>query len=155
MLLDGLLQLDSAHAYTATAISTNVWDCLGPSTLAGGNTTRDIGAGENLHLSILITTTVAASGGASTTVFTLESADNTSLTTPTVHWTGSSIAKATLVAGYWYAQGIIIPAGAYKRYVGIRFTPTTNDWTAGAVSAWLHYGRFDTTVYNSGVTNSV
>ena len=151
MLLDKLCQLDAAHAYTATAVSTNVID-LGPVT---SNTLRDLGAGEPLYLSILITTTVAASGGASTTVFTLESDDNTSLSSATTHWTGPSIAKATLVAGYWYAKAIPLPAGDYQRYLGIRFTPTTNDWTAGAVSAWIHAGRFDTTVYASGVTNSV
>jgi hypothetical protein len=33
-------------------------------------------------------------------------------------------------------------------------TPSTN-WGAGAASAWIHKGRFDTTVYGSGVTNSV
>jgi hypothetical protein len=32
MLLDTQLQLDNAHAYTATAISTNVWD-TGPVTI--------------------------------------------------------------------------------------------------------------------------
>jgi len=151
MLLDKLCQLDNAHAYTAAAISTNVMD-LGPVTL---NTTRDLGAGEPLYLSILITTTVAATGGASTTVFTLESDDNTSLSSATTHWTGQSIAKATLVAGYWYAKAVPLPAGDYQRYVGIRMTPTTNDWTSGAVSAWIHAGRFDTTVYASGVSNNV
>lgn len=152
MLLGKTEQLDNAHAYTATAISTNVVD-LGPVTL---NTTRDLGAGEPVYLSILVTTTVAATGGASTAVFTLESDSDTSLSTSaTVHWTGQSIAKATLVAGYWYAKAVPIPAGNYERYVGIRFTPATNDWTSGAVSAWLHKGRFDTTVYASGVSNNV
>ena len=152
MLLDTLCQLDVAHAYTATAISTNVMD-LYPN---ANNLTRDLGGGgEPLYLSILITTTVAATGGASTAVFTLESDDNTSLSAATTHWTGPSIAKATLVAGYWYAKAVPLPSGAYERYVGIRFTPTTNDWTSGAVSAWIHAGRFDTTVYASGVSNNV
>lgn len=152
MLLDTLLQLDAAHAYTATAVSTNVYD-TGPVT---SNTTRDLGAGGMLYLSILITTTVAASGGASTTVFTLESDSTADLaTSATVHWTGQSIAKATLVAGYFYAKAVPLPAGTYERYVGIRFTPTTNDWTSGAASAWIHADRYDTRVYASGVTNSV
>jgi hypothetical protein len=49
---------------------------LGPVT---SNTTRDLGAGEPLHLSILITTTVTTNVS---TVFTLESDDNTSLSSP-------------------------------------------------------------------------
>lgn len=154
MLLDSLSQLDSAHAYTATAISTNVIDLLPNAAPTGGqsNLTRDIGAGEELHLSILITTTVTTNV---TTVFTLESGSEVTLvTTPTVHWTGPSIAVATLVAGYWYAQGIIIPAGSYKRYLGIRMTPATS-WGAGAASAWIHKGRWDTTVYAAGSVNSV
>jgi len=153
MLLDKLLQLDADHAYTATAVSTNVYD-LGPVTQ---NATRDLGAGEQLYLTILITTTVLASGGASTTVFTLETDDNTSLSSAAVLLRGESIAKATLVAGYFYAKNQPIPAGTYERYLGIRFTPTTNDWTAGAVSAWIHAGRFSDNVgiYASGVSNNV
>lgn len=147
MLLDTLCQLDSAHVYTAAAVSTNVMD-LGPVT---SNTTRDLGAGEPLYLSILITTTVTDNVS---TVFTLESDDNTSLSSATTHWTGNTVLVASLVAGYWYAKAVPIPAGAYQRYVGIRMTPSTN-WTLGASSAWIHTGRFDTTVYASGVTNSV
>ena len=153
MLLDKLCQLDAAHAYTAAAVSTNVMD-LGPVT---HNLTRDLGGGEPLYLTILVTTSVAATGGSSTTVFTLETDDNTSLTTGTVLWTGPSIAKATLIAGYFYCKNQPIPSAQYERYLGIRFTPTTNDWTAGAVSAWVHAGRFSDNVglYASGVSNNV
>lgn len=148
MMLDSLCQLDNAHAYTAAAISTNVLD-LGP--LMTGNATRDLGAGEPLYLSILITTTVTTNVS---TVFTLESDDNTSLSSSTVHWTGNTVLLASLVAGYWYAKGIIIPPGNYERYVGIRMTPSTS-WGAGAASAWIHKGAFDTRVYASAFTNSV
>jgi hypothetical protein len=147
MHLDTLMQLDNARAYTATAISTNVYD-TGPVTL---NATKDLGAGEPIYLSILITTTVTANVS---TVFTLESGTDTNLSSPVVHWTGNTVLLASLVAGYWYAQGIIIPPSNFKRYIGIRMTPSTN-WGAGAASAWIHKGRFDTTVYASGVSNSV
>jgi hypothetical protein len=146
MMLDSLLQLDNAHAYTATAVSTNVWD-----TFPIQNTTRDLGAGEPLMLSILITTTVTTNV---TTVFTLESSPNTSLTSSTVHWTGPSIAVATLVAGYWYAKGIILPPGNYQRYIGIRMTPATS-WGAGAASAWIHKGAYDTLTYAAGSVNGL
>lgn len=147
MHLDTQLQLDSAHAYTAQAYSTNVWD-TGPVTL---NTTKDLGAGEPIYLSILITTSVTTNVS---TVFTLESGTDTSMSNNVVHWTGNTVLVASLVAGYWYAQGIIIPPSLFKRYVGIRMTPSTS-WGAGAASAWIHKGRFDTTVYASGVSNSV
>jgi hypothetical protein len=154
MLLDSLGQLDSAHAYTATAISTNVIDLLPNTAPTGGQTNliRDIGAGEELHLSILITTAVTTNVS---TVFTLESAADTSLASAaTIHWTGPTVLLASLVAGYWYAQGIIIPPGAYQRYLGIRMTPSTN-WGAGAASAWIHKGRWDTRAYAAGSVNSV
>jgi hypothetical protein len=95
------------------AISTNVIDLLPNTAPTGGQTNliRDIGAGEELHLSILITTTVTTNVS---TVFTLESDDNTSLSSATVHWTSPTILLASLVAGYWAAQGIIIPPGAYS-----------------------------------------
>lgn len=146
MMLDSLLQLDNAHAYTATAVSTNVWD-----TFPIQNTTRDIGAGEPLHLSILITTTVTTNVS---TVFTLESSPNTSLTSSTIHWTGPTALVASLVAGYWYAKGIIIPPGAYQRYIGIRMTPSTS-WGAGAASAWIHKGSYDNGAYAAGSYNGL
>lgn len=153
MLLDSLCQLDNAHAYTATAISTNVLDLLPNTAPIGGQTNliRDIGAGEELYLSILITTTVTTNV---TTVFSLESDDNTSLSSATVHWTGPSIAVASLVAGYWYAQGLVIPRGAYERYLGIRMTPATS-WGAGAASAWIHTSPWDSRVYAAGSVSGV
>jgi len=149
MMLDSQEQLDNAHAYTAAAISTNVYDTSPNGSAASPNLTRDLGAGSPLMLSILVTTTVLTNVS---TVFTLESDDNTSLSSATTHWTGNTVLVASLVAGYWYAKGIIIPPGAYQRYVGIRMTPSTS-WTAGAVSAWIHKGSFDTTVYAAGSYN--
>jgi Bbp16-like protein len=147
MLLDTQAQLDNAHAYTATAVSTNVYD-TGP---IADNAARDISAEGELRLTILITTTVTTNVS---TVFTLESATDTGLTTgAVVHWTGPTVLVATLVGGYFYALGVPLPPGAYKRYVGIRMTPSTS-WGAGAASAWLHHGLFTTTVYASRVTNS-
>ena len=151
MMLDSLLQLDNAHAYTATAVSTNVWDTSPAGSASSPNATRDLGAGEPLMLSILITTTVTTNV---TTVFSLESSANTSLTSATVHWTGPSIAVALLVAGYWYCKGLILPPGDYKRYVGIRMTPATS-WGAGAASAWIHKGSYDTTAYAAGSYNTL
>lgn len=154
MLLDSQLQFSAAQALTATAVSSNIID-LGPLGGLTANTIRDIGAGEELHLSILVTTVLDSAGEAATLTVTLESDDNTGLTSATTHWTSSSIAEATLAAGYWIAQGIIIPPGAYQRYVGLRYTVGVESFTSGNVSAWLHYGRFDTRTYESAFNNSV
>jgi hypothetical protein len=161
MLLDSYLQFCDPQSITADAISENVIDLgpLGPANLAAGaslNTIRDIGAGEPLHLSILVTTTMLASGGAASLQVTLESDSVATLdSSATVHWTGDTIAKATLIAGYWYAKGILVPPGSYERYLGLRFNAITNDFTSGAVKAWLHKGRFDTTTYESGFRTGV
>ncbi len=155
MLLDSLLQFSDPQALTATAISENVID-LGPLGGATANLIRDIGAGEPLHLSILVTTTLDSSGEAATLTTTLESDSVVGLDdSATVHWTSGSIVEATLAAGYWIAQGIIIPPGAYERYLGLRYTVGTENFTSGAVKAWLHKGRFDTRVYQSGFATGV
>lgn len=155
MLLDAYNQFSNAQALTATAVSANIID-LGP---LGGSPTanliRDIGAGEELHLSILVTTVLDSAGEAATLTVTLESDDNTGLSSATTHWTSGSIAEATLAAGYWVAQGIIIPPGAYQRYLGLRYTVGTENFTSGNVSAWLHKGRFDTTVYRNAWSTGV
>jgi len=155
MLLDASLQFCDPQALTATAISENVVD-LGPLGGATANTIRDIGAGEELHLSILVTTTLDSSGEAATLTATLESDSAVGLdSSATVHWTSGSIAEASLAAGYWVAKGIPIPPGAYERYLGLRFTVGTENFTSGAVKAWLHKGRFDDRTYEAGARTGV
>jgi hypothetical protein len=161
MLLDSLLQFCDPQSLTGDAISENVIDLgpLGPVNVAAGaaaNTIRDIGAGEPLHLSILVTTTLDSAGEAATMVVTLESDSVVGLdSSATVHWTSASIAEATLVAGYWIAKGILIPPSNYERYLGLRFNMSTEDFTSGAVKAWLHKGRFDERTYESGFSTGV
>lgn len=152
MLLDSQCQFDNAHAYTAAALSTNIYDS-GP--LGSGSvtaTSRDLGTGEPLYLSILITTTVTTNV---TSVWTLESSAATGITGATTHWTSAAIPVASMVAGYWVCQSLIIPPGVYLRYLALRMTPATN-WGAGASSAWLHKSPWSTTTaYKSGYTSSV
>lgn len=118
-----------SQAVTATAIS-NVID------LGASNTLKDLGAGEPIYLVIVVETTTASAG--STTVdFTLESDSTADLaTSATVHWTLSGVAKATLVAGYRVAA-VALPLGDYERYLGVRYTVNTANFSAGAFSAFL------------------
>jgi hypothetical protein len=133
MIRDHELMFSDAQALTATALSTNVID-LGP--LSGGNLTRDItgGDGGSLFLHVNVGTTFV-SAGASTLVITLESDDNTSLSSATTHYTSPAIAKATLVAGYDFY--IPMPAGNYQRYLALRYTTATADFSAGTISATI------------------
>lgn len=130
----------------ATAINgTNVID-LGDTTQ---NTLKDIGMGRDLYLVIFIKVAVAATGGASNVTFKLVSDDNTSLTSPTTHWTSGAIAKGTLAAGYLVAK-VSLPVGkTYERYLGVTYTPDTNDTTSGTAvallttnpDAWVGYAK--------------
>jgi hypothetical protein len=136
MIRDHELMFSDAQALTATALSTNVID-LGP--LSGGNLTRDITGGDGgqmfLHVNV---GTLFESGGASTLVITLESDDNTSLSSATTHYTSASIAKASLVAGYELI--VPMPVANYQRYLALRYTVGTANFTAGAISATMVRG---------------
>lgn len=153
MIIDRQLQFSRDQAITADAISSNVVD-LGP--LSAGNTIRDIGAGEPLYLHILVKTPLTDADGSPTLTVTLESDSAAGLnSSPTVHWTASAITEATLVAGYWIAKGIAIPAGAYQRYLGIRYTTNVADFDGGTVDAWLSNNRYDDRTYESGFSTGI
>jgi hypothetical protein len=163
MLLDKLETLSDEQSLTATAISTYVYDTL-PSGGAvnsgdtGGptaNTTTNLGAGKTKYLFIWVHTVLDSAGEAATLIASLESSADTSNGTPTVHWTSSSIAEATLATGYWIAKGIPIPPGAYKRYICVNYTVGTENFTSGKVSAWLSDTPFSDDAYRSGVTTGI
>jgi hypothetical protein len=161
MLFDSLLQLSDPQSITADAISEHVIDLgpLGSDNLGAGasaNTIRDWAAGRPLYLHILVTTTMDSAGEAATLTVTLESDSVVGLDdSATVHWTTSAIAEATLVAGYWIAKGVPIPPGAYERYVGLRYNAGTEDFTSGAVKAWISDSRYDDRTYESGFSTQV
>lgn len=142
----------NAQAVTVDAISTRVID-LEPN--GGPNLTKDIGAGQALYLHVLVHTAFTT-GDAGTLTVTLESDDNTDLSSATVHATvASAVAAATMVAGYWIARGFALPQGAYQRYLGLRFTTNTGDFTAGKITAWVSENKHDTTTYESGWTTGL
>lgn len=163
MLIDKLNTFSWETALTATAIS-DVIDLLVASGAVGAgaaggpsaNLIRDIGAGKTLYLHGLVTTTLDSSGEAATLTVTLESDSAAGLdSSATTHWTSGSIAEATLAAGYWFAKGIAIPAGSYERYLGLRYTVGTENFTSGKISAWLSDRRYDDRTYESGWNSGV
>lgn len=133
MILDERNEFADAVAVTGTAAATAV---LGD-VIDLGATSRDIGNGEPLYLVIQVDTTVQATGGAANVTFKLVSDSVDSLdSSPTTHFATAAIAKGTLVAGYVVAA-VALPMGTYERYLGVTFTPDTNNTTAGKVNAFL------------------
>lgn len=135
MLLCDNTEFGDAATLVGTAASTYV---LGDYYDTGATpTTKDLGNGEPLYLVIQIDTSVEASGGAANVTFALKSDSVATLdSSPTTHWTSAAIAKGTLVAGYTVCQ-IALPKGSYERYLGVTYTPDTNNTTAGKANAFL------------------
>ena len=135
-ILDSTVEFSDAQAVTASAIS-NVIDTI--QTGISGNLVSDIGGTSGLYLTIGVPVT-AVSAGASTVTFSLESDSTADLaTSPSVHWITAAIPKASLVAGYRLIT-TALPQGAYKRYIGIRYTVGTANLSAGNFDAFLHVG---------------
>lgn len=148
MILDKLLEFADAQAVTTTAVSTNVVDLYPLGNSVSTNLTRDIGTGERVRFVVSIPTAVT---GAGTLTVTLESDDNTSLSSPTVHYTSSAIPLASLTAGAKVVD-IVLPAGNYERYLGARFTVTSGPFTGGAIDAYLVKDSQAYTSYKAGYT---
>lgn len=114
-----------------------------------GTTTRDIGNGEPLYLVVNIDTPVVAAAGAANITFKLVSDETADLaTSPTTHLTSPALAKGTLVAGYT-VFAVALPFGTYERYLGVTFTPDTNNITAGKANAFLTHDISKWTAYDS------
>lgn len=152
MLLDGLLNVSSAQALTATAISEDVVD-LGP---MGGNDFRDIGAGEDIHVVVQVGTVLDSAGEAATLTISVESSDVAGLSGATVHHTTTAIAEAACTAGARLLD-IVLPPGQYKRYLGLRYTVGTENFTSGTINAWFTHGRYSSPsrTYKSGWNTGV
>lgn len=150
MIMDKFLEFSDAQAVTATAISTNVVDLypLGNNTVT--NLTRDIGTGEDIYLVINTLTAATDTGSDATLTITLESDDNTSLSSPTVHYTSATFAFAAFSPAGTQLVKIKLPAGAYERYIGVRYTVASGPLTAGTFDAFLVKDAQASQAYKSG-----
>lgn len=129
MLTDALLQLSSAQAVTASAVSTNTIDLA---------MARDLGPGRSLFAVWTVDATATAAGAATVTFQVITSAA-AALTSPAVVAQTDAIPKADLTAGRKaFAQRIdpavllALPNG--QRYLGVQYTVGTGPLTAGAFS---------------------
>lgn len=136
MILDERNEFADAATLVGTAATTYVLgDVID---LGAAPTLRDMGVGEDIYCVIQIDTSVVAAGGAANVTFKLVSDSTADLaTSPTVHFATAAIAKGTLVAGY-QVVAVRLPAGVtYERYLGVTYTPDTNNTTAGKANAFL------------------
>ena len=135
MIMDDLqLTFADGQAVTATAISENVvqWSANGTVYGAAAAITRDIGDGTPVPLLVQVTETFAT---LTSLTITLESADNAGLSTnAVVHWSSGAIVAADLVAGKQVPIRFL-PKDIEKEFLGLRFTVTGSNATAGKITA--------------------
>lgn len=143
MFVDAQTQLDSAHAYTATGLSTNTYD-LGavPSGGTANGAAPDPGNGEPLAVVIVVTVAAKVSGTTETYEFDLIQSANANLSSADILLTmpfTNALAASLLTAG----AVIVIPIPPMrvtKRYLGTNFigantpTITVTSWIAPMAS---------------------
>ena len=135
MILDMQTTFSENQAVTATAISTNVIEFPDNGTVVNeaAAVARNLGPGNELPILIQVTEAFAT---ATSITFSLESSAAAGLTAATVHWTSAAIPIATLVAGYRLPIRIM-PDGTMLKYLGLRYTVTGSNATAGKITAAL------------------
>lgn len=144
MIFDKQTLLSDQQAITATANSTNVID-LGAMGIPFGNVEalkRDVGKGKKVPLRIQVTEDFATLTSLTIDIVTSDSA--TLASGNIVHDTSGAIPVASLKKGWVFSQDTIpIAQGSVpmKRYLGIVYTVTGTNATAGKVTAGVTMGN--------------
>lgn len=137
MYVDSQSQFSNAQAVTSTAISENVLD-LNASSNTNVPLVQDIGTGTDVYLVVQTAVTATDSGSDATLTVTLESDSTANLaTSATVHLSTGAIAFASFATAGTVLFAGRLPAGAYERYLGLRYTVASGPLTAGAFTAFL------------------
>jgi hypothetical protein len=128
----------NGQAVTVTAISENVIDTGVRGTPYGAKAalTGDIGKGVPIEFLVQVVTTFAS---LTSMVITLETSANADLSSSTVLYRSETILAAALVQGFNLPVRII-PDGAIKRYLGLRYT-VVGTGTAGNIDAGITMGN--------------
>lgn len=135
MYVDKQAEFSDSQVVTATAVSTNIYDLFPVGNAVNSNDVRDIGVGEDVYL-VIQTDAAATAAGAATVTVTFESSATPDLAASTVHYSSAAYPVASLTAGKTLIA-IKLPADAYKRYLGVRYTVGTGPLTAGSFSAFF------------------
>lgn len=130
MFIDKLLEFADSFSIVANATV----ETPAPNSVDLNTALDDLGAGETLYVVILIRSAVEAAGGAANVTFSVVDDDNEALSSPKKLISSDAIAKGTLVAGYRLYFKI---PHTTQRFLGITFTPDTNNLTAGTFSAFI------------------
>ncbi len=126
MKLDAELMFSEDQAVTAAAASTNVIDLCA---------IRDIGAGENLYIGVLVTETFDDTGDDSTLAVTLETDDADTFGSATTLATLTTFATLTPAGTILYRR--INPDENYERFIRLYYTPAGGNLSAGKVTAFI------------------
>ena len=138
MILSAQQLLSDDQAITATAISENVIDLGVPGTPYGAVAPLNQDVGKGAPIPVLIQVTEDFATLTSLTI-TVEVSAAAGLTSPVV-LAEETIAVADLVAGkQTFMQ--VLPNGANLRYLGVRYTVTGSNATAGAITAGVSMGN--------------
>jgi hypothetical protein len=129
MIIDALNRMSSAQ--TVTTGSEN--GVVSAASIDLGLAGRDIGAGENVYVVVVVTTAMAGTNPNATTV-ALVTDDAATLATPTVVQTLGVLATNSPVGTLLIAR--IQPSAAFERYIGIRYT-AANALSGAAFTAFL------------------
>lgn len=133
-ILDINSQFANKVSVIANAAATAILGNVIPLDVSGMNLGQSM---TNLFLVISVDTTVLAAGGAANITFSLVSDDVATLDgAPVTHFSTGAIAKANLTAGT-IVKCISLPFEDYKKFLGVKFTPDTNNITAGKINAYL------------------
>lgn len=143
MILDAQNLFSDQQAVTATANSTNVVD-LGATGTPYGNAEalkRDIGKGNKIPLLVQVTEAFATLTSLKIDLVTSDSA--TLASGNVVHATTGSVVVADLKAGWkWGSDAVPFANSAgMKRYMGLVYTVTGSNATAGKITAGVTMGN--------------
>lgn len=135
MILNKNLILSEGQAVTATAISENViqWPDNDIIPYDAAAIIRNLGPGTPLPILLQVVETFAT---LTSLTITLETADNAALSSNAVVLASSgAIPAATLVAGHRPSFLRYMPDATMKSYLGLRYTVTGSNATAGKITA--------------------
>lgn len=149
MIIDNNLLFSDAQAVTAAAVSTNVID-TGP--LFSGNTGRRIGNGKRAYIFITVDVAFTDASSNSTLAVTIETDDNSSMSSATTIATLTTFAALTAAGTKVFFP---IPHATYERYVALRYTPANGDLSTGTLTAGIVLDADDFYVTAPGFTTGV
>jgi hypothetical protein len=125
---------------TGPTISTNIMDLRA---VGGSPAVADDGSGFECFL---VVSTVQLFSNVTGLAITLESDNSANLVTAPVVHSRVDVPLASLAANSVIAT-IRVPPAAYKRYLGVRFTPIGGTPATGSVTAYLTLAVNDSAIY--------